>query len=138
MSIRRYSELIQLETFEERFRYLQLGAKVGKSTFGFDRILNQQFYGSREWQDIRNYVIKRDNGYDLGCEGYEIHSRILIHHMNPITEEQILHRDSDILNPNYLITTCHRTHNAIHFSDESMILANQIVERRPGDTCPWR
>lgn len=135
---RSYHELSRLGTFEERFEYLRMNGQVGKETFGFDRILNQRFYGSQEWKDIRNYVIARDNGCDLGCEGYDIHSNILIHHMNPITEEQIIHRDEDILNPEFLITTCKRTHNAIHFSDEALLLANKVVERRPGDTCPWR
>ena len=136
--IRDYDELSTLKTFEERFEYLRMSGQVGKSTFGFDRYLNQRFYGSQEWKDIRNYVITRDNGCDLGCKGYEIHSDLLIHHMNPITEDQIIHRDQDILDPRFLITTCKRTHNAIHFSDEALLLANKVVERRPNDTCPWR
>ena len=136
-TIRTYSELCQLSTFEERFDYLRLNGSVGKDTFGFDRYLNQQFYRSREWKRIRDRVILRDNGCDLGVEGYEIRGRILIHHINPISVEDI-HTMSDLLmNPEYLICVSHRTHNAIHYGDESLIITAPI-ERTQNDTCPWR
>ena len=136
-TIRTYSELCQLSTFEERFDYLRLNGSVGKDTFGFDRYLNQQFYRSREWKHIRDQVILRDNGCDLGVEGYEIRGRILIHHINPISVEDI-HTMSDLLmNPEYLICVSHRTHNAIHYGDESLIITAPI-ERTQNDTCPWR
>ena len=137
MTIRTYSELIQLPTFEERFDYLRLNGVVGKDTFGFDRYLNQQFYRSSEWKRIRDQVILRDNGCDLGVEGYEIRGRILIHHINPISVEDI-HTMSDLLmNPEYLICISHRTHNAIHYGDDSLIITAPI-ERTQNDTCPWR
>lgn len=136
-TIRTYSELCQLSTFEERFDYLRLDGSVGKDTFGFDRYLNQQFYRSSEWKRIRDRVILRDNGCDLGVEGYEIRGRILIHHINPISVEDI-HTMSDLLmNPEYLICVSHRTHNAIHYGDESLIITAPI-ERTQNDTCPWR
>ena len=136
-TIRTYSELCQLSTFEDRFDYLRLNGSVGKDTFGFDRYLNQQFYRSREWKRIRDLVILRDNGCDLGVEGYEIRGRILIHHINPISVEDI-HTMSDLLmNPEYLICTSHRTRNAIHYGDESLIITTPI-ERTQNDTCPWR
>ena len=137
MTIRTYSELIQLPTFEERFDYLRLNGVVGKDTFGFDRYLNQQFYRSSEWKRIRDQVILRDNGCDLGVEGYEIRGRILIHHINPISVADI-HTMSDLLmNPEYLICISHRTHNAIHYGDDSLIITAPI-ERTQNDTCPWR
>lgn len=136
-TIRTYSELCQRSTFEERFDYLRLNGSVGKDTFGFDRYLNQQFYRSSEWKRIRDRVILRDNGCDLGVEGYEIRGRILIHHINPISVEDI-HTMSDLLmNPEYLICVSHRTHNAIHYGDESLIITAPI-ERTQNDTCPWR
>lgn len=135
--LKRYSELIQLKTYDERFRYLKMSAQVGQATFGFERYLNQAFYKSREWQDIRRDVIIRDNGCDLGVEGYDILDKILIHHMNPITQEDILDRNPDILNPEFLICVNQRTHNALHFGDES-ILKSAVVERTPWDTCPWK
>ena len=137
MSIRTYSELITLPTFEERFRYLQLGGKVGEDTFGHDRYLNQMFYTSDEWRRIRRDVIVRDNGCDLGIQDREIHGLIIIHHMNPITIEDIINRSEFLLNPEYLISTVKNTHDAIHFSDER-ILINDPIERRPNDTCPWK
>lgn len=137
MSIRTYSELITLPTFEERYRYLKLDGKVGEETFGFDRYLNQYFYTSREWRDIRNHVILRDNGCDLGIQDREIAGLILIHHMNPITVDDILNRSEYLLNPEYLVCTVKNTHNAIHYGDER-ILITAPVERRPNDTCPWR
>ena len=136
-TIRTYSQLKQLQTFEERYDYLKLGGIVGEDTFGFDRYLNQNFYRSREWKRVRDEVIMRDNGCDLGIDGYEIRGKILIHHMNPITSEDI-HRVSDyLLNPEYLICVAHRTHNAIHYGDESLIVTSPI-ERTQNDTCPWR
>lgn len=137
MSIRTYSELITLPTFEERFRYLQLGGKVGEDTFGHDRYLNQMFYTSDEWRRIRRDVIVRDNGCDLGIQDREIHGLIIIHHMNPITIEDIINRSEFLLNPEYLISTVKNTHDAIHFSDER-ILITDLIERRPNDTCPWK
>ena len=137
MSIRTYSELITLPTFEERFRYLQLGGKVGEDTFGHDRYLNQMFYTSDEWRRIRRGVIVRDNGCDLGIQDREIHGLIIIHHMNPITIEDIINRSEFLLNPEYLISTVKNTHDAIHFSDERILITDPI-ERRPNDTCPWK
>ena len=136
-TIRTYSQLKQLQTFEERYDYLKLGGIVGEDTFGFDRYLNQNFYRSREWKRVRDEVIMRDNGCDLGIDGHEIRGKILIHHMNPITSEDI-HRVSEyLLNPEYLICVAHRTHNAIHYGDESLIVTVPI-ERTQNDTCPWR
>ena len=134
--IRSYSELIKLSSFEDRYEYLRLQGDVGRSTFGFDRYLNQQFYTSYEWKHLRNHIIVRDEGCDLGVEGYAIHDRILIHHMNPVTQEDILHRELSLLDPEFLITTTHRTHNAIHYGDRSL-LPQRMVERRKGDTTLW-
>lgn len=135
--IRTYSELITLPTFEERFRYLKLGGKVGEDTFGFDRYLNQVFYRSAKWKEIRDYVIIRDNGCDLGMEGHEIHQRILVHHMNPITKEDILRESEFLLDTEYMICTIKNTHDAIHYGDESLLITAPI-ERRKNDTCPWK
>ena len=137
MTIKTYSELITFPTFEERYEYLRLKGRVGEETFGFDRYLNQVFYKSKEWRSVRDYVIARDNGCDLGMEGYEIFGQILIHHMNPITKEDILERKDVLLNPEYLITTVKNTHDAIHYGDESLLVTSPI-ERRKNDTCPWR
>lgn len=137
MSIKTYSELIKLHTFEERFRYLQLHGAVGIDTFGFDRVFNQMFYTSREWKRVRDIVIARDNGCDLGIEGREIYGRVLIHHLNPISLEDIESASEYLLNPEYLITTTHNTHNAIHYGDESKLLTGPI-ERKKNDTCPWK
>ena len=137
MSIRTYSELITLPTFIDRYRYLKLGGKVGEDTFGFDRYLNQVFYQSKEWRSIRDYVITRDNGCDLGIPGHQIYGRILIHHMNPITADDILKRSDLLLNPEYLICTIKNTHDAIHYSDESLLITDPI-ERSKNDTCPWK
>lgn len=134
--IRKYSELRRLETFEDRFRYLSLKGQVGEATFGFDRWINQAFYRSREWQNLRHEVIVRDNGCDLGVDGYEIHGRLLIHHMNPLTADDINHGDEAILDPQYLITTTHRTHNAIHYGDERQ-LPRPPASRSIGDTKLW-
>lgn len=135
MRTRTFTELSQFETFEDRFRYLALRGAVGASTFGYDRWVNQEFYRSRQWRQIRDHVIIRDNGCDLGMDGYEIHDRLYIHHMNPLTVDDIVAGD-DALDPEFLITTTHRTHNAIHYGDESL-LPKQHVSRRPGDTQLW-
>ena len=137
MSIKRYPELITLPTFKERFRYLKLDGKVGEDTFGFDRYLNQVFYRSQKWKSIRDYVIVRDNGCDLATEGYEIHGRILIHHMNPISLRDLETESEFLLDPEYLITTVHNTHNAIHYGDENLLFTVP-VERTKNDTCPWK
>ena len=137
MIIRTYSELIKLPTFEERFQYLKLDGDVGVETFGFGRYLNQAFYSSDEWKSIRNQVIIRDNGCDLGIEGREIYKRIIIHHMNPITKEDLLYRTEYLLNPEYMICTMKNTHDAIHYGDENLLF-KEPVERKPNDTCPWR
>lgn len=135
--LKTYSELIKLPTFEERFQYLRLDGCVGQETFGFDRYLNQVFYRSKEWKSIRDRIVVRDNGCDLGMEGFDIYGRILIHHMNPIVAKDITDRSEILLNPEYLITTCHNTHNAIHYGDESLLIVAS-VERKPNDTCLWR
>ena len=137
MMIRTYSELILLPTFEERFEYLRLDGKVGEDTFGFDRYLNQLFYRSQEWKKIRDYVIIRDNACDLGVAGYDIYSKVLIHHMNPITARDIEKRTDLLLDPEYLISTTHNTHNAIHYGDENLIVKAPII-RTKNDTCPWK
>lgn len=137
MSIRTYSELITLPTFKERFEYLKLGGKVGEETFGFDRYLNQIFYKSPEWLRVRDIVIVRDNGCDLGIPGREIYGRILVHHMNPIRLEDIAKRSDYLLNPEYLISTIKLTHDAIHYGDDSLLITGPI-ERKQNDTCPWR
>lgn len=136
-TIRTYSELIKLPTFEERFRYLQLKGVVGEDTFGFDRYMNQVFYRSKRWKEIRDYVIVRDNGCDLGIEGHEIYGKIIIHHMNPIRLTDIQNESAYLLNPEYLISTIHNTHNAIHYGDEQLLITAPI-ERSKYDTCPWR
>lgn len=135
--IRTYSELIGIDSFIDRFEYLKLSGQVGVDTFGFDRYLNQSFYHSSEWRSIRDYVITRDLGCDLGVEGYEIHGRIYIHHMNPITQKDIVRSNADIIDPEFLICTTHDTHNAIHYGDASLLVTGPI-ERRPNDTCPWK
>lgn len=138
MIIRTYKELSRLSTFEERFEYLKLNGEVGKDTFGFDRFINQKFYTSREWRALRDYVIVRDNGCDLGIPGHEITGRkIIIHHLNPITMKDIVDQSEYLMNPEYLITTIHNTHNAIHYGDKSLLITAP-VERRANDTCPWK
>ena len=129
--------MITFLTFEDRYNYLRLDGIVGEDTFGFDRYINQIFYKSKEWLEVRDYVIIRDNGCDLGIEGHEIHNRILIHHMNPIRKEDILNRSDILLNPEYLITTTKRTHDAIHYGDKNILLDTPI-ERIKNDTCPWK
>lgn len=137
MIIRTYSELIALPTFEERFKYLQLNGQVGESTFGFDRYMNQVFYRSQKWKSIRDFVIIRDCGCDLGVEGYDIHGKIIIHHMNPLSMRDIETESDFLLNPDFLICTTHNTHNAIHYGDENLLVTAPI-ERTKNDTCPWR
>lgn len=134
---RTFTELSRLKTFDERFAYLKLNGVVGEDTFGFDRWINQTFYRSAEWKSIRRFVIARDNGCDLACDGYEIHGRIIIHHMNPIELSEIVDRNDDILNPEYLISTTLNTHNAIHYGDTNNLISRP-VERTANDTIPWR
>lgn len=134
--IKRYSELIRIPDFEGRFNYLKLAGGVGEATFGFDRYLNQALYRSSAWKKVRNQIIIRDNGCDMGLEDYPA-NRIIVHHMNPIDEQDILDRSDEIFNPEYLICVSYNTHNAIHFGDFDT-LPKPIVERRPGDTCPWK
>lgn len=137
-NIRTYSELSKLKTFRERYEYLKLDGTVGEETFGFDRYINQMFYKSEEWKRIRNYVITRDNGCDLGIQDRKIvDSVILVHHMNPITKEDIINKNEILLDPEYLITTIKPTHDAIHYGDESL-LAEDLVIRSKNDTCPWK
>lgn len=134
---RLYSELIRIPSFIGRYEYLRLGGVVGKDTFGFDRYLNQELYTSREWRSARDVVIIRDNGCDMGVPGYEIGGRVIIHHMNPLSLNDIKYRNPDIFNPRYLICVSDKTHNAIHFGDSSL-LPKDPVQRHPGDTCPWK
>lgn len=136
-NIRTYSELIKLLTYEERYKYLQLKGTVGEETFGFDRYWNQNFYRSQEWKRIRDYVIIRDNGCDLGMEDRIIQGKIIIHHMNPISSRDIQNVSDYLMNPEYLICTTHQTHNAIHYGDENLLMTNPI-ERTANDTCPWK
>lgn len=137
MSIKTYSELIEIPTFLERYRYLRIGGAVGKETFGYDRYLNQILYKSDKWKRFRREIIVRDNGNDLACEGFQIFGKILIHHINPITVEDVLHRDPKIFDPENVIATTLNTHNAIHYGDESLLMIAP-VERSKNDTCPWR
>ncbi len=137
MIIRTYSELSKLQTFENRYEYLRLNGAIGEETFGFDRFINQNFYKSQEWKVIRDFVIVRDNGCDLGIEGYEIRGKIFIHHMNQILPKDIKTQSKFLLDPEYLISTTHPTHNAIHYGDESLLIRAPI-ERTKNDTCPWR
>jgi hypothetical protein len=136
VQIRTYSVMRTYETFEERYDYLRLAGEVGADTFGFDRWINQHFYRSREWKDAREFVIVRDNGCDLGVPGRDIRREILVHHINPMTPQDLIAGKQWVLDPEYLITTCKRTHNAIHYGDASQ-LARGPVERRPGDTKLW-
>lgn len=135
-SIRSYSQLKRLDTFEERFEYLCLRGEVGRATFGFDRHINQRFYRSREWKDVRDFVIVRDQGCDLGIPEYEIHGQLLIHHINPMSVDHIVHGEAWIFDPEFLITTTQHTHNAIHYGDASL-LPKKLVAREAGDTKLW-
>lgn len=137
MIIKSYSEMIALPTFIERYRYLKLGGRVGEETFGFDRWLNQRFYKDPEWLSARDKVIIRDNGCDLGMEGHEIYGKILVHHINPITKEDILRRDPCLFDPENLICTIKNTHDAIHYGDESLLIIAPTIRTR-NDTCPWK
>lgn len=136
MISRSYSELVKLQTFSERYNYLRLVGQVGSTTFGFDRYLNQSFYTSRDWRQVRHTVIARDAGCDLGLEGYEIFDRVYVHHMNPLTKKQVLAADENMLDPEYLISCTLNTHNAIHYGDPNS-LVRLPPERRPGDTTLW-
>ena len=137
--MRCYSELVQLHTFEDRFKYLSLLGTVGNETFGFDRYLNQKFYKSIEWKHIRNFVIVRDNGCDMGLRDYPIGGKIMIHHMNPVSAEALeSSRWDDLLNPEFLISVSMDTHNAIHYGDEKILNKVDVAERSAGDTIPWR
>lgn len=137
MIIRSYTDLIKIPTFEGRFEYLKLNGRVGKDTFGFDRHLNQSFYRSDEWRRLRNYIIKRDLGCDLGIPDREISGRVYVHHMNPITAEDILKHSAFLVDPDFLVCTSKLTHDAIHYGDKDL-LEDAYVERKPFDTCPWR
>lgn len=136
-SLRTYSELLKLDSFQERFEYLNLAGSVGESTFGFERWINQEFYRSAEWKRVRSYVIVRDNGCDLGLDGMETNKRLYVHHMNPMTPEDIIHGRDSNLDPEYLISCTLDTHNAIHYGDFSLV-APAYVERTPGDHISWR
>lgn len=137
MSIKTYSELITIPTFEERFEYLQLKGSVGKDTFGYDRYLNQVLYRSPEWKRLRNQIIIRDGGCDLACDGYDIYGKVLIHHLNPITVEDVLTRSRKVFDPDNLVCVSHSTHNAIHYGDVDLLVTGPII-RTKNDTCPWR
>lgn len=138
MSIKTYSELISLPTFKERYEYLKLDGVVGDSTFGFDRYVNQYFYKTKEWQLCRSKIIIRDNGCDLGCEGFDIiGKKVIIHHINPIALDDLIERRPIVFDPENLITTTHSTHNAIHYGDESLLNMGPI-KRTKNDTCPWK
>lgn len=138
MITRSYSELVTIPTFKERYEYLKLNGRVGEETFGFDRYLNQRFYKSSEWRRLRNEIILRDSGCDLGMEDREIQGTIIIHHMNPVSVEDLMYHIGHVMNPDFLICTSLTTHNAIHYGDESLLLRDDVVERKPYDTCPWR
>ena len=132
-----YSELIRLEKYMDRYQYLMLSGRVGQETFGYERFLNQSLYKSYEWRSVRDEVIVRDHGCDLGMEGYEIYGSIIVHHMNPITMDDIQNRNEDIFNPEYLVSTSFSTHNAIHYGDERLLITEPII-RTKNDTCPWK
>jgi len=136
MTTRSYSKLKEIEGFRERYEYLKLQSSVGVATFGYDRWMNQQFYTSTQWRQVRHHVIARDNGCDLGVDGHEIYGRLYIHHLNPLTIEDLREGAESIIDPEYLITTTHLTHNAIHYGDDNL-LPRPVVERKPGDTKLW-
>lgn len=135
--LRCYSELAQFTSLEERYQYLRLGGIVGSSSWGFDRYLNQALYTCNEWRSLRDKIIVRDQANDLGVDGYPIGGKVIVHHMNALVLEDVEDRDPNIFNPEYLICVSLRTHNAIHFGDDTQ-LPRLPIERRPGDTCPWR
>lgn len=136
-TIKSYSELMSLPTFTERYQYLRIGSKIGEATFGYDRYLNQILYTSREWRRFRDQIIVRDNGCDLGCLDRELRERIIVHHINPITVEDVINRNPMVFDPENVICVSHNTHEAIHYGDEDLLVKNPI-ERKPNDTCPWR
>ena len=136
--MRSYSELIKLPTFEDRFNYLRLDGSVGEETFGFDRYINQSFYRCGEWKRVRDYVIVRDNGCDLGIPDRQLYDRIIIHHMNPVTREDLINKKDVLMDPEYLICTSSQTHNAIHYGDENQLVSTNLIERSQNDTCPWK
>lgn len=136
-TIKSYSELMSFSTFEERYEYLRIGSKVGEATFGYDRYLNQILYRSPEWRRFRDQIIIRDNGCDLGCPDRELRERIIVHHINPITVEDVINRNPMVFDPENVICVSHNTHEAIHYGDEDLLVKNPI-ERKPNDTCPWR
>lgn len=138
MNDKSYSEMITMSEFDDRFRYAKLDGQVGMGTFGFDRYLNQQFYRSKEWKRLRDQIIIRDNGCDLGVPGHEISGKIYIHHLNPLSPEDITESTEKLFDPDNLVCVSAETHNAIHYGDESILEKNKIVERSPGDTCPWK
>ena len=137
MSIRTYSELVKMDSFEKRFEYLKLNGEVGKETFGFDRYLNQAFYKSPEWRAVRDKVIIRDCGCDLAMTGYEIRGKIILHHINPLTHDDLINRREVLFDPENIICVTHNTHNAIHYGDANLLITGPI-ERTANDTCPWR
>lgn len=136
--IRSYKELVKLDNYEDRYLYLLLGDKIGEDTFGFDRYLNQTFYKSSEWRHLRNEIIIRDNGCDLGMSGFDIYGKIIIHHMNPIRKNDILNATDYLMNPDFLICVSMDTHNAIHYGDKNYLDRFKDISRSPNDTCPWR
>lgn len=137
-NVRRYSELCKLTTFDERFDYLSLGGKVSEETFGFDRYLNQVLYRSKEWRELRNHIVVRDNGCEMGLEDFPINGRVIVHHMNPISLKDIDDRIPEIMDPEYLITVSHDLHNAIHYNNKDILKKYTFAERFENDTCPWR
>ena len=137
-TIKTYSELLKLPTWDERFKYLKLDGQVGTQTFGQNRFLNQDFYRSKEWKRLRDFIILRDNGCDLAVEGMTIYGKIYIHHMNPVSESDIVHQSDFLIDPEYLICVSFDTHNAIHFWDSQEVINNDWSPRQPNDTCPWR
>lgn len=138
MNNKSYLELSTISTFDDRFKYVKLDGTVGKDTFGFDRYLNQQFYKSKEWKKLREQIIIRDNGCDLGVAGHEISGKIYIHHLNPLSPDDIIESTEKLFDPNNLICVSAETHNAIHYGDESILNKHEVIERQPGDTCPWK
>lgn len=136
--LKTYSEMIRFKTFIERFEYLKLRGKVGDETFGYSRYVNQRFYHTQEWKDVRDKVIIRDNGCDLGIEDREIRDRILIHHINPITEQDIVERNPAIFDPENLVCVSKATHDAIHYGDSNLLINDTPIIRTKNDTCPWR
>jgi hypothetical protein len=136
--IKTYTKLSEIKSYEERFKYLSLNSVVGKETFGFDRYLNQELYKSKQWRDVRDEVILRDGGMDMGVEGYDIPGTIVVHHMNPINSDDIIESSDFLLNPEYLISVSLDTHNAIHYGNKDYVKKNQMTIRRPNDHCPWK